>query len=179
MARIVVERREDAFHGLQDIVLSAHVQECLLLSGERGVGHVLRGRGGADGERAVGKPAAERSISLADFDAEVIGEPGLQDRRPDLPPRAGQRGDILDVERGELFAHARLKPGGLDERMKGVGRGGEPVRDQDTDPGQLSEHLAQRGVLAADLRKVGHPDLAEPLDVFPHRGSPLPYYRSG
>jgi len=57
--------------------------------------------------------------------------------------------------------------------LVGAGGGGESVRDTDALPGQLLEHLAERGVLAPDKRHIVDPDLFEEANVVEPAHDPI------
>src|SRR3546814_868007 len=42
----------------------------------------------------------------------------------------------------------------------------ETAGNRDAEPGQLADHLAERGILAADLGQVGQSKVVQPQDVF-------------
>ena len=110
-------------------------------------------------------------------------EVGLQ-RGVDHPAadfRAGrvERGDVLDVQRGEAVEDALVQVVVGDEGLEGVGGGREAAGHGDAELGQVADHLAERGVLAADLRQVGQSQLVQPEDVGAQGGAPGAAERGG
>jgi hypothetical protein len=84
----------------------------------------------------------------------------LDDPRPDLGAARGQGADILRIE----AAQALLDPAGqiAEELAEGVGRGGEAARDADAGRRQAADHLAERGILSADLGQVREAEIFKP-----------------
>jgi hypothetical protein len=52
-----------------------------------------------------------------------------------------------------------------DEGLERLGSGGEAAGHRDAEPGQLADHLAERGILAAHLGEVGQAQVVQPQDV--------------
>jgi hypothetical protein len=96
---------------------------------------------------------------------QVAGEPSAVD---DLTGTLGfprQRGDVDGVDVVELGVQPVPGAGLVQHVAVGLGGDGETVRDADAPVRQLLEHLAQRGVLAADPRHVVDVHLLEKADV--------------
>src|SRR3546814_14268641 len=53
-----------------------------------------------------------------------------------------------------------------DEVPERIRRGRETAGNRDAEPGKLADHLAKRGILAADLGQVGQSKVVPPQDVF-------------
>jgi len=83
-----------------------------------------------------------------------LGNPGA-----DLLAAGGQRVDVFAVKALELLGDAPFEPIGGEEFAEGLGRGGEAAGHADAGGGQGGGHLAERSVLAADLREVGQPQI--------------------
>ena len=60
---VVVQRGEHVLDGRQQVVDAVDVEERLLLTGERGVRQILRGRRRAHRERQIGRPAVATARS--------------------------------------------------------------------------------------------------------------------
>jgi hypothetical protein len=71
------------------------------------------------------------------------------DPAADFCAGSGQRAHIFSVERRQAFADALREPGVGEELPKRVGGGGEAGRHAHA-LGQLRDHFAEAGVLAAD-----------------------------
>src|SRR5262249_1720933 len=100
-----------------------------------------------------------------------------------------ERRDVVDVERAERTVDARRKAVLFQELAEGEGGSGESAGDPNALRVQLADHLAERGILAADQRQVGHAQAIEPdhpaMFVRPHlrgqfyRGAPNFRKKSG
>ena len=92
-----------------------------------------------------------------------FGREGVfDDPVPDLFARGDQGIDVVDVQiiqRGIDFVGQAVVS---QKRAIGISRGGKAIRHRDTGISQMADHLAQRGVLAADRFDVVHTELAEP-----------------
>ena len=80
-------------------------------------------------------------------------------------PTAASAPHVVGVEAGEPDADPLGQAGVAEEALVGVGGGGEPVRARAPRRRQVRDHLAERGVLAADLLQVVQAELGEPPDV--------------
>jgi hypothetical protein len=161
---------------LQQGVFAADVEEALLLSGEARVRQVLRRGAGADGHVGVrlAGPRAEVPVGRADRGGDGLRngrrQEGLADGRPGVGERDAARGPI-----GHRRGNDRPQTVGVDEAPVGLGRGGEPWGNADAPPTEVSNHLTQRGVLAADARDVASAKLIEWNDqgrIDGHRRAP-------
>ena len=84
---------------------------------------------------------------------------------PDASPDDGERRDVAQVETVELVVDG-LVQGRLHEmQAEGGGRDGEAIRHPNARRREGRHQLAQRGVLASDLRDVVHADLMKRQDV--------------
>ena len=96
---VVVQGGVDLTHGLQHRVDPAHVEEGLLLAGERGVGQVLRGALRTYGERrARRRPSDELLEGRPDLVLEPVGERLLDDPAADPLAGPGQRPGVVGVQ---------------------------------------------------------------------------------
>jgi len=161
---IVVERGEDLTHALEHVVDARHVEKALLLAGEARVGQVLgRGRA-AHREAGLGRLGRQASEVRADLLLEGRRERGLHHPAADRGAGLGQRAHVVDVERGELVGDALAQTPLLEEEAEGVCRGRETAGHAHAACGELADHFAEAGVLAAHRLDVGHPQLFERND---------------
>src|SRR5688572_21724005 len=84
----------------------------------------------------------------------------LHDPRADLGAALGERIDVLGIELLEALLDTRRQV--ADELAVGLRAGREPARNPDAGGGEAADHLAERGVLAADLLQVGHAEIFKP-----------------
>ena len=138
----------------------------ILLAGEARRRQVLGGRRAAHGEtHLLAVLLLKLAVGIQNLGGQVVGEPGAVDDLTGALAFARQRGDVGGVEVVELGMQTVPGAGLVQHVAIGLGGDGESVRDADALPGQLLEHLAQRGVLAADERHVVDADLLEKADV--------------
>src|SRR5688572_10069396 len=168
---VVVQRRIDLVHGRQHRVRPAHVQDRLLLPGERRVRQVFgrRGRAHGDGRAAVAEPGRGGEHLALEFRLEARVEDPPADARAGL----GETQDVFDVDCGELAGDARAEPVLLEEVAVSLRRGRESAGHLDAGAGQAADHLAERRVLAADGLDVLHPQLGQGDCVTGHARSSL------
>ncbi len=157
----VVEQRSEHFvHALQQRVATAHVEERFLLTGERGIRQVLGRRGGTHrhGDLAAAAHALERFQDLA-FQSrrERSGENPLTDACADHR----QLLYVFDIERRQLLGDARSETLVLQEIAIRLRRRCEAVGHCDPGIREVTDHLAERGVLAADSIDVVTAELGE------------------
>ena len=162
---VVVERREHLADRLEHPVDALDVEEGLLLAGEGGVGQVLGGRAGTYGEGHLVAPGHQLVVRRPDVGLEVLGEVAGRDRLADLLAHLRQRAGVVGVEPLELAGDLLGQAGVADEPTVGVGRRREPVGHVHAELGEVADHLAERGVLAADLLEVVEAELGEGPDV--------------
>ena len=149
--------------GVEQVALTRHVEERLLLPGEAGVGQVLGGGAAAHGDRQVRLPGLLRELPIRGTDAvgDVRGKLTIQEQLAQGLTRDAQRGAAF-VEQLQLAPQFRLDPVCRDECAVGVRGRREPVGHLHAVIAEGTHHLAQRRVLTADLRNVAQPDLVEP-----------------
>ena len=170
---VVVQRREHLPDRRQDGFDAAHVQERLLLTGERGVRQVLRRRTGPhrEGPVALAGPlpttvaAGQPLVRAADLGLQIRRERLRHHRLPDLFPRRSQRLHVVGVQSRQPGADPLRQTGVADEPAIGLRRRGEPVGHPHPQPGQVRDHLPQRRVLPAHLLQVRQAQLREPANV--------------
>ncbi len=76
--------------------------------------------------------------------------------------------DVIDVEAGERAGDASVEAVLREELAVGVRGGGEAARHADAELRELAQHLAERGILAADAIDVLAADFIEGNDVIGH-----------
>ena len=158
---IVVQAGKYLSNGMKNIIQAIDVEECFLLACERGLREVLgRGRR-AHRPRRVGRPVGKRPERFGDFGTERGGQRRVRDPAADFRPGLRQRRDIVDVERCEPRRDARVETVVREELAKRKRRRGESAGHADSRAMELADHLAKRGVLAADLIDIRHPHAVE------------------
>ena len=170
---VVIEGGENVLHGREHVVQAMNVEIGFLLAGEGGIGQIFRrgGRAHGNGDVAVG---VLQHLLVGGGNAGV--EIKLKRRSYDPLAHFGtgfrQRRHIIHVEAGKRFFDARLKVIVAEKIAESLGRGGESARHPHTGAGQLADHLAQAGVLAAHLLHITHAQAVEPgYVVLLHRHS--------
>ena len=153
---VVVEAGEDLAHAGEDAVDPGDVEKGLLLARERRLGQVLGGRRRAHRERGVGMVGAEALVLAPDLGLERGGKRLRLDPGADLGAGAGERADVVGVERGQPVGDPPRQAAFGEEGSKRVRRGREAAGDTDPGVAQLADHFAEGGVLAADRLDVGH-----------------------
>ncbi len=174
--RAVGEQRGlTAPHGIDQHLLAAHVEVGVVLAGEAGGRQVLGGGRAAHRDAEI---LAELRLERAPGRAQL-----LLDRRrhrsavDDLSrARAGPRQGVgvALVEPVEQRVQFGPDAGSVERVAVGLRGDGKAVGHAHAQPRQALEHLAERGILAADQRQVGERQLAQPADVgglgLGHRG---------
>src|SRR5690606_30767773 len=156
----VIEQGGEHFLGRTDDVVDAtDVQEGFLLAGKGGIRQVFGGGGGAYCNGQVVVPGGELCEGLADGTIQRCGEVGLHDPLPDLAAGARQRIDVIDIQRIQSCVDALVEPTLLEKFAISVRSGGEATRDGNTRTGQIADHFAKRGVLAAHTLDVPNTQL--------------------
>src|SRR5574340_927302 len=130
-----------------------HVEIGLLLAGERSVGQVLGGGRRTHRHRYV---FAKCRIGAAQSGFQRGLECGRLDPVADLGAGLRECRDVGDVERGQPSVDAGTQVVMVEKVPEGLCGGGETARHLDAAMRQVGNHLAQRRVLAADARDVGH-----------------------
>ena len=169
---VVVQRGED-FLDLADYIVGAgDIQEGLLLAGEGRIGQVFRGRGRTHRHRdivAVGRGSAlfgaQPGIGGADVPVQLRLQRRIDHPASDFRTGSSERPDILHVQRRQPVVNPLVQGVVRDEGLERVGGGGETAGHRHTESGELADHLAERGVLAADLGEIGQAQVVQPQDV--------------
>ena len=152
---VVVERGEDLLIASKNVVHAIDIEKCFLLAGERGVGQVLGGGGRAHGERRVRRrraPARRRpSRSRA---SSAGGKRRCDDPAADLarPPWRARRRRRRRASRGARAMRSARSLCARNSR-KATAVVAKPPGTRTPRAGELADHFAERGVLAADLRR--------------------------
>jgi len=148
---------------VQHVVDAHHVQEGLLLPGERCVRQIL-GRGGrAHGEAGLRIAGGQGGKGFANGFLQ-IGREGLGlDHGADLRAHAGQGAHVFGVEARELGADLVGQAIVGQEFAEGVGRGGKAGGHAHT-LGQLGDHFAEGGVFTAHRLDIGHSQVFKRYD---------------
>jgi len=162
---VVVERREHRADRGEHVVDARDVQERLLLAGERGIRQVFGGRRRAHREGCLGILAREPVVRRADVGFEVSGEGLFFDPRADLRAGVGEGRHVFDVDARDRRGDALPEAAFGEEGEVRVGGRREAARHADAEGGEVRDHLAERGVLAADGGEVVHAELIEPEDA--------------
>ncbi len=125
----------------QQILPASHIENALLLAGERGFRQVLCGRRRAHRDRDC---VAAKLLPCPD---QVLLERS-RERRSEYPgadgvPRSGQRRDIFNVQARQLRLDALRQPIVRQKFSKGLRSRGKAGRDTDPEAAQMTDHLAQ------------------------------------
>ena len=151
---------------VEQALLALDVEIRILLAGEARRRQVLRSCGAAHGETdLLAVLLLKGAVGTQNLGGQIVGQPRAVD---DLSGAFGfscQRGDIGGVEVVEFGVQTVPGAGLVQHVAIGLGGDGESVRHADALPGQLLEHLAQRGVLSADQRHVVDAEVLKEADV--------------
>ena len=176
---VVIKRSEDPSDGLEHRLDPADVQEGLLLAREGRLGQVLCRRRGAHRDGQCAPHPIEPPIGRRDRLGEARRERGTEEPSADLGAGRGQRPHILHIEPDEPLADAPFQVLLAEKVAIGLGGGRESAGYSNTGLGEMGDHLAERGVLAADPVDIPHPDRLEIEDIgWCHRPLPASLRRS-
>jgi hypothetical protein len=159
---VVVQRGKHLLDRMQNVVVTLNVQISFLLSRERCVRQVLGRRRGTHGEshlRAAG--GDQRIVFLPDFVFQMLGKWRVEHPVADLRTGFRQLIDVIDIQRVQCSIDAVGQALMGEKLAVGRRRGGETARHADAGSGELSNHFAQRGILAAHLADIGHAQMIE------------------
>ncbi|CPM24179.1 Uncharacterised protein [Bordetella pertussis] len=137
---VVVQRGENVADLVEHVVDAHHVEEGLLLAGERSVGQVFGGRRGAHRERALAV-GVELGECGADRLFEFRRERRIDHPLTDLRAGAGQLAYVFGVEGGETVSDALVQTGSLQEVPEGLGGRGKAAGHAYPRAGQLTDHF--------------------------------------
>ena len=160
---VVVEAGKHLLHLVQHGLNADHVEEGLLLAGERSIRQILRRGRRAHGKAGFRVAGDEFLESGSNGLLQVSRERLRLDPAADLGTGLGQRAHVLGVQRCQSLADALGQAAMSQELAERVRRGGK-ARGHAHALGQLRNHLAEAGILAADRLDIGHPELFERYD---------------
>ena len=169
---VVVQGGEHFLHLAHDVVFAGDVEEGFLLAGEARIRQVFRGRRGAHRHGDFG--GARVGAHLA-----VTGADGLVQRRrqrrvhhpaADFGAGLDQFADVLDVQRLQAAVHALRQLVEVDELAIGIRGGRETAGHGHAELAQMTDHLAEGGVLSAHLGQIGQTQFVQPQDVLEGSG---------
>ena len=157
---------EAALGGVEELGGAAHVQEGVLLSGEARGGQVFGGgrRTHRDVHRVVPELLRQLGVGGGHLLDHLCRPACTEDRVADPVRAVGEVGDVAGVQSVEGVGDDTLEGRGAHELTVGIGGQREARRHAHAEVGQLGEHLAEGGVLAADEVDVVHADLGQPSD---------------
>ncbi len=169
---VVVKAGEDFLHLVDDVVVAGNVEEGLLLPGKGGIGQVLGGGRRAHGHCDVATAVLTAQLAVGGTDVRIQRrlQRGVDHPAADLPAGRGQCRHVLDVQRRQPVEDALVQVVVGDEVLERLGGGGEAAGDRDAQPGQVADHLAERGVLAAHAGQVVEAQRVQPEDVLVQGG---------
>ena len=172
------QARETVTHRVEHVGFAAHIEIAVVLAGETGARQILRRRRRADGDaqlRAIFRRQSRQR--RADLRVEIGGQGGGVDDLARPRGAARQIVDIGNIESDERLFQRRPSAGGLERMAIGLGGDREAIGNGDALRREFPEHLAKRGVLAADQRNVLDADLAKEADDSARRpGARLPLF---
>jgi hypothetical protein len=151
---VVEQRRKDLVHGTHHVRGAADVEQRLLLAREGRLRQVLGRCRRPDGHRNVATAIAHREIAFDDLPLQGGRKRRREDPVADTGAGRGEAGDVVHVQSVEFSLDPTGKALVGEEPAVGVGGRGEAARHGDVERGELGDHLAERGVLAADRRDV-------------------------
>ncbi len=157
--------------GLQQLIASPDIEVGLLLAGETRLRQVFGGGAAAHGHRRLVPSAAprQRVVGLRDGFRHGLRELAVADHLTHRAARMVQR-DFAGSEFFELVPDPLAQLVVLQEFAIGGGGGREAVGHPDAAVGQPAEHLAERGILAADRIRVRRIDVGEiPDEIAAHQ----------
>ena len=152
---------------VEQVLLASDVEVGLLLAREAGVGEVLRGGAGPDGDESLLALGEQDPVPGDDLLLQVLGDLALLEHGPDLVGRGHQAvvGGPVDALEGAL--DLRHYVAALDEVVVGGGGEDESLRDREAGIGEFAEVSS----LAPDDGYVFHVQLVYIDDLLVH-GNP-------
>ena len=158
---VVEQGGEHLANRVHQRILAAHVEQRLLLPREGGFGKILRRGGRAHRHRTVGVSRRHLRVARTQLAYQLLRQRRRPYPFPDLPAGGGKRPHVGDIEACEPLPDTLREPVAGEEFAKRVRGGREPSGHAHPGRGQLADHLAERGVLAADPGHVGHSQRVE------------------
>ena len=141
----------------------ADIQVGFLLAGKGGIGQVLGS--GRRTDRHVNVLAVlglHLLVGLDDGLAQVVRELGVADDVAGLFAALLQVSEIVGVEAGQRLFDGLFDTGGLEQVAIGIGGDGKAMGYRNSLGGEITVHLAQGGVFAANQGHVVDADIVEP-----------------
>src|SRR5690606_1667425 len=135
------------------------VQEGFLLTGKGGIRQVFGGSGGAYGDGEIVIAGSQLGESLANCLVQSFGEVGFHDPLTDLGTGTGQSVNVIHVQRVQGSVDPVVETTLLEKLAIGISSGGKAARYGNTRAGQIADHFAKRGVLAADTLDIPNTQL--------------------
>ncbi len=152
--RAIVEQRSEHFvDALEQRIAAAHIEKRFLLTGERCVRQVFRRCGGAHGDGDVASPAHALE-GFENLGFQVRREGRGQNPVADLRADRGELLHIVDVQRLQRSCDAIRESFMLQKVAIRLRSRRESRRHDDAERRQVADHLAERGILAADRLDV-------------------------
>src|SRR5690606_5989329 len=136
-------------------------QEGFLLPGERSVRQVFGGSRGAHSNRHVLVAGTHFRECLANLLIKRFGELGVHDPLANLRTGLGQGIDVIHIKTIQHIMDTLVQAALLQEIPVGLGSGGETARHRHTSASQVTDHLAQGGVLAPYMLNIVDAELIE------------------
>ena len=160
------ERGIAAPAGFEQRHFAPHVQKGLLLAGKARLGQVLGGRRRAHRDRQVlgAGPFGQFLIGGQDVGADIVRPFALEDRAPDRLACLLQRQPAI-IEPFDLILDEGVQIIVRQIGAERVGRGGKASGHRNALAAKLLHHLAERGILAADLGDVSACQFLEKDDI--------------
>ncbi len=163
---VVVERCKHVFDRDLDVIQAMNVEEGFLLAGKRGIRQVFGCCRGTHRNRDFGAGIGNHlGIGVSHFMLEFGREWGIDDPLTNLRADFGQGGHVVDVQCFQRVFDPLRQTFVLQEITVSLCGCRKATGNAYAGTGQLADHLAERGVFAANLLNVGHAQLFEPNDV--------------
>jgi len=139
------------------------------LPGKRGIGQIFRRGRGTDGEGGIRRAVGHQlGVVIGDFLLQLGREGSIHNPLTYPVPGSGQGVHVIHVQFFQLGADTVRQTGMGEKIAVSLGRGGKAAGHTHFRVGQLTDHFAQGGILAADALHVTHPQLVETDYVIAH-----------
>jgi len=119
------------------------------------------------------------SAIRASYVLQLGRERGVDDPLADLGASSQQGIDVIHIQRGEFCLDAGGQAFMGKKLPIGMGRGGKTAGNPHTGIGQLADHFAEGGVLAANTIHIGHAQLVETDHIIAHEVLPEDCFKVG